>query len=222
VGVLRTVERDAWLAGFDLSMPDGYEQKLVERLKRRDEAAFNELVRLYQGKVFRLVFRMIGDAAEAEDLAQEVFVTVFKSIDGFRGDSKFSTWLYRVATNHCKNRIKYLGRRARGSKKEFDEFGDRDAIESASMSTSATVPRPDEMADAKRTETFIQRALAALPDEQRELVVLRDIQNMTYDEIQTVTGLAEGTVKSRLHRARLVLQKSLRELQRSPGEETKE
>jgi RNA polymerase sigma-70 factor (ECF subfamily) len=156
---------------------------------------------------------MIGDAGEAEDLAQEVFVTVFKSIDGFRGDSKLSTWMYRVATNHCKNRIKYLGRRAHKKKKEFDEVGDRDAIESASMSTSATVPRPDELADAKQTEGFIRLALSELPEDQRELVVLRDIENMTYEEIRDVTGLPEGTVKSRLHRARLALQKRVQELQ---------
>ncbi len=211
--VVAELDRAAAAAGFHVPMPDGYEQKLVERLKRRDEAAFNELVRLYQGKIYRLVFRMIGDAGEAEDLAQEVFVTVFKSIDGFRGDSKLSTWMYRVATNHCKNRIKYLGRRAHKKKKEFDEVGDRDAIESASMSTSATVPRPDEMADAKQMESLIKKALGELPDDQRELVVLRDIENMTYEEIQEVTGLPAGTVKSRLHRARLALQTRVAELQ---------
>jgi RNA polymerase sigma-70 factor (ECF subfamily) len=201
-------------------MPDGYEEKLVERLKRRDEAAFNELVRLYQAKIFRLVFRMIGDKAEAEDLAQEVFVTVFKSIDTFRGDSKLSTWLYRVATNHCKNKIKYLSRRARGSKKEFDEVADRDAVESATMATSAQIPRPDELTHAKQTESIIQRALAELDDDQRELVILRDIENMTYEDIQQMTGLPEGTVKSRLHRARLALQRRVITLQgENPDEE---
>ena len=211
--VVAELDRAAAAAGFHVPMPDGYEQKLVERLKRRDEAAFNELVRLYQGKIYRLVFRMIGDAGEAEDLAQEVFVTVFKSIDGFRGDSKLSTWMYRVATNHCKNRIKYLGRRAHKKKKEFDEVGDREAIESASMATSATVPRPDEMVHAKQTEGFIRKALNELPEDQKELVVLRDIENMIYEEIKDVTGLPEGTVKSRLHRARLALQKRVAELQ---------
>lgn len=200
-------------AGFHVPMPDGYEAKLVERLKRQDEVAFNELVRLYQGRIFRLTFRMLGDRQEAEDLAQEVFITVFKAIGSFRGDSKLSTWLYRVATNHCKNRIKYLGRRARGAKKEFDEVGDRDAIESASMSTSAQLPRPDEVVTGRETEGFIRRALAELPEDQRELVVLRDIENLTYDEIQGVTGLPAGTVKSRLHRARLALQKRVLQLQ---------
>ena len=207
------LSRAADAAGFHVPMPEGYEQKLVERLQRRDEAAFNELVRLYQAKIYRLVFRMLGDRAEAEDLAQEVFVTVFKSIDGFRGDSKLSTWLYRVATNHCKNRIKYLNRRARGQKKELDEIADRDAIESATMTTSAQVHRPDDMATARETESIVQQALSELPEDQRELVVLRDIENMTYEEIQSVTGLPEGTVKSRLHRARIALQKRVVELQ---------
>lgn len=207
------LERAAAEAGFHVPMPEGYEERLVERLKRRDEAAFNELVRLYQAKVFRLVFRMLGDRAEAEDLAQEVFVTVFKSIDGFRGDSKLSTWLYRVATNHCKNRIKYLSRRAKGSKKEFDEVADRDAVESATMSTSAQVPRPDDALQGLQAQSAVQRALAELDDEHRELVVLRDIENMTYEEIQQITGLPEGTVKSRLHRARLALQARVLELQ---------
>ena len=90
------------------------ERRLVERLVRRDEAAFNELVRRNQAVVFRLLLRMLGDRAEAEDVAQEVFVSVFKSIESFRGDSSLSTWLYRIAANHGKNRFKSLARRARG------------------------------------------------------------------------------------------------------------
>ncbi len=212
MGVESALEREAALAGFLAPMTDGDEAKLIQRLKRRDEAAFNQLVQLYQGKVFRLVLRMVGDKAEAEDLAQEVFVSVFKSIDSFRGDSKLSTWLYRVAINHAKNRVKFLGRRARGAKKEFDEVADREAVESATMTTSAQLPRPDEMTQAKQTELFVQRALSELEEEQRRLVVLRDIRNMTYDEIQQETGLAEGTVKSRLHRARQALQTRVLEL----------
>ena len=200
-------------------MAKGYEEQLVRRLKKQDEQAFNELVRLYQGRIYRLVFRMIGDQQEAEDLAQEVFVTVFKSITGFRGDSKLSTWMYRVATNHCKNRIKYLGRRARGKKKELDEIADASAIESATMSTSAYVPTPDEQLQGRQIERFVQRALAELPDDQRELVVLRDIENMTYEEIQDVTGLPAGTVKSRLHRARLALAQKVRDFQKGSAEQ---
>ncbi len=200
-------------------MADGDEERLVERLKQQDEAAFNELVRLYQGRIYRLVFRMLGDRAEAEDLAQEVFVTVFKSIHGFRGDAKLSTWMYRVAANHCKNRIKYLGRRARGQKREFDEIADAHKLDSATMSTSVRLPRPDEVATGKETEHFIRVALEELPEEQRQLVILRDIENLTYEEIQKLTGLAAGTVKSRLHRARLALVRRVRQLQAGPSDE---
>lgn len=213
------VERAAAAAGFHIPMPDGHEEQLVARLKRQDEAAFNELVELYQGRIFRLVFRMLGDRAEAEDLAQEVFVTVFKSIHGFRGDSKLSTWLYRVATNHCKNRIKYLGRRARGKKSEFDEIADARQVASATMNPSAQIPRPDEMAQGKQLEHFIRVALHELAEDHRELVVLRDLENLTYEAIQQKTGLPAGTVKSRLHRARLALAKRVRELQGEASED---
>ena len=206
------IEGRAAAAGFHVPMPEGYEERLVERLKQRDEAAFNELIRLYEGRIFRLVFRMLGDRAEAEDLAQEVFITVFKSIDGFRGDSKLSTWLYRVATNHCKNRIKYLQRRARGKKKEFDELSEHDALESATMSSSSTIARPDQMLEAYQKEKILKDAIGALDEEHRELIVLRDIEHMTYEQIQEITGLAEGTVKSRLHRARHALRDRVKRL----------
>ena len=201
----RSVGGSGGSEGFHVPMPEGFEEKLIERLQRRDEAAFNELVRLYEAKVFHLVLRMIGDRGEAEDVAQEVFITVFKSIDGFRGDSKLSTWLYRVATNHCKNRLKYLGRRARGQKQVFDELSERDVVESATMQTSATVPRPDEAVEGRQTEHIVQRALAMLDEEHRTLIVLRDLEGLSYEDIQGITGLAEGTVKSRLHRARVAL-----------------
>lgn len=205
---------------FHVPMPEGYEEKLVERLKRRDEAAFNEIVHLYQAKLYRLVLRMIGDKEEAKDLTHEVFITVFKSIDGFRGESKFSTWLYRVATNHCKNRVKYLSRRQRGQHRELDETTERDAVDSATMSTSARIDRPDEALEGAQMEAIVRRALSELDDEHRQLVVLRDIENLSYQEIQEITGLVEGTVKSRLHRARLDLQKRVRALaELRPGTE---
>jgi RNA polymerase sigma-70 factor, ECF subfamily len=197
------------LAGFHVPMEEAQEQELVERLKRQDEAAFNELVRLYDKRVFRLVLRMLNDRTEAEDVAQEVFVTIFKAIGSFRGESKLSTWIYRIATNHCKNRVKYLDRRARGKKTELDELSEHGAMESASMSSSAQVSRPDEQAEANQIERIVRAAIAELDDDQRELVILRDVENLSYEEIQQITGLPEGTVKSRLHRARLVLMKAV-------------
>ncbi len=221
MGLSLELEIAAASVGFHVAMPEGHEQKLVERLKRQDEAAFNELVQLYQARIFRLVFRMIGDRAEAEDLAQEVFVTVFKSIGTFRGDSKLSTWMYRVAANHCKNRIKYLKRRARGKKQELDEIAHGHAIESSTMNTSARLARPDQVVEGKEMEAFIRQALGELSEEQRQLVVLRDIENLTYEEIRDVTGLAAGTVKSRLHRARITLQRRVLSLQGEDPDELK-
>src|SRR5262245_52288574 len=97
------------------------ELTLIRRLQERDQREVGEGVQVYQHKVYNLVYRMLGSQEEAEDVAQDVFVTVFKAIDTFRGEAKFSTWLYRIAANHCKNRIKYLGRRHQKATGELDE-----------------------------------------------------------------------------------------------------
>jgi RNA polymerase sigma-70 factor (ECF subfamily) len=91
---------------------DRAESRFIARLIERDERAFNELVLLYQERVFRILLRMLGRREEAEDMAQEVFVQVFKAVGTFRGDSRLSTWIYRITVNLCKNRLKYLRRRA--------------------------------------------------------------------------------------------------------------
>jgi RNA polymerase sigma-70 factor (ECF subfamily) len=199
-------------AGFHVPMPEGYEEQLVERLKRRDEAAFNELVRAYEKRVFRLVLRMLGDRAEAEDVAQDVFITVFKAIDTFRGESKLSTWMFRVATNHCKNRIKYLDRRARGKKGELDELSEHDAVESASMSSSSMVARPDQQAEANQIEGIVRAAIAELDEDQRALVVLSDVEKMSYEEIADQMQVSVNSLGAILNRARLRLRELLREL----------
>jgi RNA polymerase sigma-70 factor (ECF subfamily) len=178
------------------------EDRLIRRLKRRDEAAFALLVEHYQRPVFALVFRMLGDRAEAEDLAQEVFVTVFKSIDGFRGDSKLSTWIFRIATNHCRNRFKYLKRRHHGRQKDI-----ADAQESRIIRPmSDAMPGPHAALEGRQMETIVREGLAALEDDHRVVIILRDLEQRPYHEIAELLGVAEGTVKSRLFRARAALQ----------------
>jgi RNA polymerase sigma-70 factor, ECF subfamily len=152
---------------------------------------------------------MLGNREEARDIAQEVFITVFKAIHLFRGESKFSTWLYRIATNHCKNRLKYLGRRAVYPKTPLDELSEREQLESASMSTSSSIERPDRLIEGREVERLLQEALEELDEDHRLLIVLRDVQNLSYQEIAEITQLAEGTVKSRLHRARAALRELL-------------
>jgi RNA polymerase sigma-70 factor (ECF subfamily) len=188
------------------------ERRLVSRLQQRDERAFRELVRKYQQPVYSFVLRMLGNREEAEDLAQEVFVTIFKSIGGFRGDSKLSTWIYRIATNHCHNRHKYLSRRRHQATQSFEHTSER-ALTGPSgqgLALQANPARPDQILEGKRVEHTLQGAIARLDEGQRLLVILRDVQGLSYQEIGEIAGLAEGTVKSRLHRARMALKESLK------------
>ncbi|HXI60222.1 MAG TPA: sigma-70 family RNA polymerase sigma factor [Polyangia bacterium] len=184
------------------------ERLLIGRLKARDEQAFNEIVRRYGDKVFSLVYRMIGSRPEAEDIAQEVFVTVFKTIDGFRGESKFSTWLLRIAANQCKNRIKYLSRRPAGTA-SFDDAVDHASEGALPIPAQGHIDAPDVLMEAAEMESLTQAAIAGLEEDHRLLIVLRDVEELSYQEIGEITGLAEGTIKSRLHRARMAIKEHL-------------
>jgi RNA polymerase sigma-70 factor (ECF subfamily) len=187
------------------------ERRFIRRLRCRDEAAFTELVRLHQDHVFSIVYRMLGDREEARDVAQEVFVTVFRRIDSFREEAGLSTWLYRVAVNHCKNRIRYLRRRGGGRNRSVDDLTDADwanvaAVSGGPAATGLTVPPlPDEVLVARRLAARLQARLDALDPDLRALIVLRDIEGLSYAEISEVTAQPLGTVKSRIHRARMAL-----------------
>lgn len=184
------------------------ERTLLRRLRDRDERAFRELISAHRDRVYNITYRMLGNRAEAEDVAQEVFITVFKTIDTFREESKFSTWLYRVAVNHCKNRIKYLSRRKDRDRDELDETNANGT--SADAPISAPMPSaPDRALEGAQMEKLMQEAIEGLDEDQRTVVVLRDVEDLSIEEICEITGLPDGTVKSRLHRARLVLRKKL-------------
>jgi RNA polymerase sigma-70 factor (ECF subfamily) len=180
----------------------------LARLRAREERAFEELVIGYEDRVFNLVFRLVGDRAEAEDIAQEVFVTVFKSIETFRGEAKLSTWLLRIAANHAKNRIKYLARRA-GENGRLDGAPEAALADVGKAPLHGHVRSPDAALEAAERGNAIERAIGALDQDQRLVVILRDVEELSYEEICEVTGLPEGTVKSRLHRARLLLKQWL-------------
>jgi RNA polymerase sigma-70 factor (ECF subfamily) len=189
------------------------ERSLLRRLRDRDERAFRELVEAHRDRVYNITFRMLGNRAEAEDVAQEVFIAVFKNIDEFRGDSKFSTWLYRIAVNLCKNRIKYLARRHDRDRDQLDESTHANGVNG---SIGGPLPSsPDKALASAQMEKLMQEAIANLEEDQRIVVVLRDVEDLSIEEICEITGLPDGTVKSRLHRARLVLRKRL---QRHVGE----
>jgi RNA polymerase sigma-70 factor (ECF subfamily) len=183
------------------------ERSLLRRLRERDERAFRELVEAHRDRVYNITYRMLGNRAEAEDVAQEVFIAVFKTIDHFREESKFSTWLYRVAVNHCKNRIKYLARRHDRDRDELDETAG--GVNGATHGAPTRAALPDRALEGVQMEQLLSEAIASLDDDHRIVVVLRDIEDLSIEEICAITDLPDGTVKSRLHRARLALRKKL-------------
>lgn len=196
-----------------LDANDARDRRLVRRARAGDGRAFEELIHLYQHRIFGLVLRMIGNRQEAEDVAQEVFITVHRALASYRGEGRFYTWLYRIATNTCKNRIKYLRGRNFHRSVPVDETPEAQAPTGeggATASLQSQVAGPEATVEGSRLEAAIQAELAELEPEHRLLIVLRDVQGMSYSDILRITGLQEGTLKSRLHRARLALKDRLR------------
>ena len=170
---------------------------LTGRLRAGDPRAFEELVRTYQHRVFGVAVRMLGDRAEAEEVAQEVFLRVYRSVADFRGDAKLSTWLYTIASRLCLNRLEAPDRR-------YGRAGEEalDRVASDGPPTGADLERTE-------LETALHQAIAALPEDRRIVVVLRDLEGLAYEEIAHVLGVELGTVRSRLHRARMDLKAKL-------------
>lgn len=173
------------------------ERVKISRLRRRDPDAFEALVKEHQDKVYDFCVRMLNDREEAHDLVQEIFVSVHQHLDKFRMDARLSTWIFRITKNHCINRLKYLKRHGRGRSEEYGEVS-----EAALHDAVGSPQKPDEALSAARERALVHAAIAQLDEDQRMLVVLRDIEGLSYEEIVEITELAEGTVKSRLHRAR--------------------
>ena len=188
------------------------ERLLVSKLRRREVAAFEALVHSHQDRVFDFCVRMLGDREEASDLVQEIFVSVHQNLDRFRMDSKLSTWIFRISKNHCLNRLKYLKRRGRGRSHELG-----DVSETALNDASEAPLKPDEALVAARERALVQKAISQLDEDHRLVVALRDIEGLSYEEIVEITDLPEGTVKSRLHRAREKLVSLIAGLDDEPG-----
>lgn len=189
---------------------DAKERRLVRRLKQGDERAFQELVETYQDRVFTLVFRMMGNRQEAEDVAQEVFFSVYRAMHRFRGDARLYTWIYRIAINACNSRLKYLKGRKLDRQQSIDANSPELSQGQARTGLQSSVPGPEAMAQGNRLQQAIARELGQLDPDHRQVLVLRDIQGLPYEDIVKITGLAEGTVKSRLHRARIALKSRLK------------
>ena len=173
--------------------PDG---ALIQSIRDGDRAAFNHLVLKYRSRVMGIAARMLGDRAEAEDLAQDVFVKAYQALNGFHGAALFSTWLYRITANSCLNHRKRRHREAgRG-------------LDPEPQAPDGTA-NPQSLLERKELKLLLEQAIQALPQDQRMVLVCRDIEGLSYEEIADSLGLELGTVRSRLHRARLALRAAI-------------
>jgi len=186
------------------------DQELVARWRGGETAAFEALVRRHERRVFRLLVRMLGSPSEAEDVAQETFLNLHRHGHRFRGDARFSTFVYRVAANAALNRRRTIGR---GQARE------RNLAENQASGLAAPLPPadPEREAAGAQLRSRVQEALLALNPTLRLPLVLYDIEGLGYSEVARVLELAEGTVKSRIHRARQALRPLLGELAREVG-----
>ena len=184
------------------------DQQLVERAQRGDKRAFELLVEKYQRKLGRLLARFIRDPAEVEDVTQEAFIKAYRALPGFRGDSAFYTWLYRIGINTAKNYLMALGRRAPTSTEV--EAEDAEGFEDAEQLRD--INTPESMLLSKEIATTVNATIEALPEELRTAIQLREIEGMSYEDIARIMDCPIGTVRSRIFRAREAIAEKLKPL----------
>ncbi len=175
---------------------------LVRAFLEGDKQAFNRLVQLYQTKIFNLALNYVKNQEEAKDLAQDIFVTVYKSLPGLREREKFTSWLYQIAINHCRNRYKKLSRRGYFSNLSLDD--DETFIQIVGDEG------PEKSLQRQNTIRLVRAAIDAMGEAEREILLLRDLQELAYEEISAILGIPLGTVKSKLNRARSSLKDRLK------------
>lgn len=189
------------LAAMAEPRPD---DELVRDAQRGDRFAFGELVTRHQHRIFSICRRWLGDAALAEEVAQDAFLSAWRALPGFRAEARFDTWLRRIAVNKCRNRKVYGRRRAED---RHDSLTPREDVVGPQLVHPG--PGADAPLHAHQATDLIEQGLAALHEDQRAIIVLRDLEDLDYDEIATLLDVPRGTVKSRLHRARAALASAL-------------
>ncbi|MEN6462265.1 MAG: sigma-70 family RNA polymerase sigma factor [Syntrophomonas sp.] len=188
--------------------------ELVKKCLQGDTQAFEELVTRYQDKIYALSFRYMGNEDDAYDMAQESFIKAYRSMRSFKGDAGFGTWLYRITTNVCLDELRHRKRRL--VPLSLDEplaIRDGDEVEKEVADPS---PTADILYEQKEFSHYIQSILSQIKTEHRAAIILRDMMELTYEEIAEVLNCSVGTVKSRLSRARNALRKKLSERELLP------
>lgn len=173
-----------------------FENEIIQSVLKGNVNDFEKLVTAYEKNVYNIALRMVGDPEDAADMTQETFIKAYRALSGFRGDSKFSSWLYRIASNVCLDFLRSRSRHPQVSLSGADE-DDRTAFELPDMSQN-----PEEQLMKKLSMEAVRRGLGQLPEQQRQILVLRELGGLSYAELAQTLGLEEGTVKSRIFRAR--------------------
>jgi len=186
----------------------GIDQKLVARVQKGDKSAFDLLVRKYQHKIVKLVSRYVRDRAEVEDIAQETFIKAYRALRGFRGESAFYTWLYRIAINTAKNYLVSQGRRPLAVEPLADDEGGPDGLV-LNLREDST---PEHNVLAEEIARTVEQAIGALPEDLRTAITLREIEGLSYEEIAEIMDCPIGTVRSRIFRAREAIDRHLKPL----------
>ncbi|UII56119.1 RNA polymerase sigma factor SigW [Cytobacillus spongiae] len=180
-------------------------KKRINQVLKGDQNAYGEIVEVYKDKVFQICYRMLGNRHEAEDIAQEAFIRAYVNISSFHLDRKFSTWLYRIATNLCIDRIR---------KKKPDYYLDAEVAGTDGLNMysqiAADTKLPETEVETLELQETIQHEISRLPEKYRSVIVLKYIEELSLNEISEVLDLPLGTVKTRIHRGREALRKQLR------------
>lgn len=192
-----------------MSSPALSDAELVRKCQTGEWRAYNELIARHQDRLFNLIYRYLGHWEDARDVCQEVFLKALKALPDFRGDAAFGTWLHQIGINAV---ISWRRGKHGHPTASLDNSGGDGANDKGVPDPPDESPGPAQLADHRERERFVQQAISLLEEQQRILVVLRDVQGYGYEEIAHLLGCPRGTVKSRLHRARLILRERLRPL----------
>ena len=177
------------------------EEKLISRAAKGDASAFNELLGLHEKKMYAVCLRMCANQEDAQDCLQEAMLRIYRSISGFKGQSSFSTWIYRVAMNTCLDELR---------KKKNKQAASLDSLLDTGWSPSDDYDTPEHHAIEGERKKAIRTAISELPDDMRSAIVLRDIEGFSYEEISEMLGINVGTIKSRISRGREKLREKIR------------
>lgn len=185
------------------------DEGLVDECRRGDMSAFDELVRRYKDRVYNVIYRFVGNHEDALDISQEVFVRAYRGIEEFRGSAKVYTWLYSIAANLARNRLRDAGRKGRNLGTSLEALAESGAAKPA---LAAAEHNPRAHAEHRELDEALQQCLDELPEHYRQAFVLRTFEDLSYEEIAKTLDCPTGTVKSRINQARKRLRERLEEL----------